>query len=195
MTNHNPDQELISRIVAGDPEAIEEFAARFRPLLITFAKKRSIPWPDFEDVAHEALQAALDQIKRKVFRCDSRISTWLHPILEGKASDYFRSQFRITSRLADSILPDGLPSPRTDQELSLIVQDVLDKMPELHRLVLEQRFIERRHSKDIAIELGQTEDTVNSKVFEAKEIFAKLFGRERKRREQTTNKDKDRIDE
>lgn len=61
------DMELVKAIAAGDQAAIETFVKRFRPRLVRFAGRRGVRWPDCEDVAQEAVLAAVSQLQQGLF--------------------------------------------------------------------------------------------------------------------------------
>jgi len=193
MLPGDPDRELLDRISVGDQKAIEEFVARFKPRLITFARKHGVPWPDYQDIGQVTVVAAINQIQSRAFRGDARLSSWLFAILNHKIQDYFRQHYRHAALISESSLPDGLPDHRVNQEMLFIIREILDDLPKIHRLVLEWRFVENRPSKEIAIELGLPEGTINRKVFEAKQMFIERYFR--RKRDDSATKDKGSADE
>jgi DNA-directed RNA polymerase specialized sigma24 family protein len=65
--------ELVKAIAADDQAAIETFVKKFRPRLVRFARRRGVRWPDCEDVAQEAVLAAVSQLQRETRGSDMRM--------------------------------------------------------------------------------------------------------------------------
>lgn len=176
------DFTLTSAIAAGDQAATDLFAARYRPRLILVARRRNVPPGDCEDVAHEALLTAIDQLRRGLFRGDSSLGTWLERILAGKVADYWR---KLPDRHAqDSALMEGgegavssqqLVFAPDDQVIRAMVNEGLSRMPARHRHVLLLNQRDGYTTKEIGRQLGMPEGTAGRVLAEAKQIFRKLI--------------------
>src|SRR5438105_4015916 len=92
------DMALLAAVVAGNVEGEAAFHRRYAPRFEIVARQAGVPAQDCEDVAQDAMMAAVSQIKRGIFRGDCSLGTWLEVILRGKIADYKRSlRFRMAS--------------------------------------------------------------------------------------------------
>jgi RNA polymerase sigma-70 factor (ECF subfamily) len=183
MTTVQDDLDLANAIASGDEGAANRFAEKFRPRLVYLARKRRIPASDYEDVAHDALLAAINQLRRGLFRGESKLSTWLERILSGKLADYWR---RIKTKELPSSFGEGTDAELTDAAdgelayvqsdmvLSLAVQEVLSKMSVKHRRILLLNQMDGYTTKEISKMLGWPTGTIGRILAEAKVIFRDL---------------------
>jgi RNA polymerase sigma factor (sigma-70 family) len=182
MTLSSEDLTLTAGVAAGDQEAADLFARKYRPRLILVARRRNVPAGECEDVAHEALLSAINQLRRGLFRGDSSLGTWLERILAGKIADYWR---RFSERPAlectlssgdDSAAPSRqLVFAPEDQLVRAMVREGLSRMPARHRHVLLLNQRDGYTTKEIGLQLGLPDGTVGRVLAEAKQIFRKLI--------------------
>ncbi|MDQ3012579.1 MAG: hypothetical protein M3X11_17945, partial [Acidobacteriota bacterium] len=78
---HPEDIALVARIAAGDEAAEDEFARWFSERFEYLAHCSRVPRQDCQDVAQEAMLAALCQMRRGVFRGESQLGHWLARIV------------------------------------------------------------------------------------------------------------------
>lgn len=179
----NPDDlTLTTGIAAGDQAATDLFAQKFRPRLILVARRRNVPAVDCEDVAHEALLSAIDQLRRGLFRGDSSLGTWLERILGGKIADYWRklpghSTLEATATPGNDFQGsyEQLAFAPDDQVLRTMVREGLSRMSARHRHVLLLNQRDGYTTKEISQQLGWPEGTVGRVLAEAKQIFKELI--------------------
>lgn len=198
MTTAQDDLDLANAVAASDEAAANRFAEKFRPRLVYLARKRRVPSSDYEDVAHDALLAAIDQIRRGLFRGESKLGTWLERILSGKIADYWRhrkmkelpSSFgEATDAEITDVASEELVYDQSDLVLSLAVQEVLSKMSVKHRRILLLNQIDGYTTKEIGKMLGWPAGTVGRILAEAKIIFRNLvLGAEEFRNERRQGK-------
>ena len=141
---HPEDIALVARIAAGDEAAEDEFARWFSERFEYLAHCSRVPRQDCQDVAQEALLAALSQMRRGVFRGESQLGHWLARIVRGKAMDYWRERHLplgasvVTldepGEARDSV--DALLAPMSDYELVACVRETLKTLPAQYRAIL-----------------------------------------------------------
>lgn len=173
------DLTLTSAVAAGDTAAEETFAKKFRAKLVYLAGKRGVPTVDCEDVAHETIITAIDQIRRGIFRGESSIGTWLDKILAGKTADFWRKSSNRLQPVSldpeDERLHTGtavaLVSTRSDPVQQLIVQQILSRMSPRHRRILLMNQRDGYTTKEISKLVRLPAGTVGRLLAEAKAIF------------------------
>jgi len=173
------DLALAACIIGGDEIAEEEFAQRFSERCRYLARRAGIPRQDCQDVAQEAMLAALDQMRRGVFRGDGQLGHWLARIVRGKAIDYWRKQHL---PLGVAVVPldepgevhdaiEAITSPMSDYELIACVHETLRTLPRQHRVILLLKRTEGFTLEEISRMLEMTTGQVSGKLYAAEEMF------------------------
>lgn len=185
MRASDEDTALVAGVEDGDPGAEAEFARRFKPRFELIARNSGVPAKDCEDVAQESLASAFSQIKRKMFRRESSLGTWLEKIIRGKIIDYRRSPQNRLAQGRFTVL-DGSPEtvggaevivsgPVPDYVLSLTVREVLKQMPARERIILLLNRLEGLTIDEISERLGWPSGTVGRILAEAKREFRRIL--------------------
>lgn len=144
MPKHTPDYSgdlaLARRILEGDETASEELVRKYSGQLNSFAREHHVIADDCQDVVQEAFIAAVSQIRRGRYRGEASLGTWLHTILRGKISDYFR---RIPRRGSDQL--EYLDKPCDQKKLVLDESEqlitYLEVAEAMHRIQPRSRVI------------------------------------------------------
>jgi RNA polymerase sigma-70 factor (ECF subfamily) len=97
-----PDEELLRRHVAGDPDAFATLVGRHRDRLWAVALRTMRNPEDAADALQDAYLAAFRRAGS--FRGDARVTTWLHRVVVNACLDRLRA---MRSRAADP-LPEDL---------------------------------------------------------------------------------------
>src|SRR4051794_14707336 len=84
------DQALARAIAEHDAAAETAFDWRFRSRVEAIVRKRGVRDHDCGDVVQRIMMDALRQLRLGQFRGDATLSTWLHAIIGGAVSNYFR---------------------------------------------------------------------------------------------------------
>jgi RNA polymerase sigma-70 factor (ECF subfamily) len=176
------DLAIVAAFTAGNESAEAELDARYRNRLRSFAARTGIPAQDAEDIAQEAMAAAMAQLRRGAFRGDSSLATWLHGILRIRMSDYWRRAGRTPGSRSDLIVQntparaqdlDALPASGSNLDVVLEVRRILQSLPVLHRTVLILNQFHKYTTAEIAARLGRPAGTIGRVLAEAKERFRK----------------------
>jgi RNA polymerase sigma factor (sigma-70 family) len=187
------DLALVTCIIAGDEGAEDQFARQFFERFIYLARRSGVPLRDCQDVAQEAMLAALDQIRRGVFRNEGQFGHWLARIVRGKAMDYWRKQH---SPAGATVIPldepgevqdaiEAITSPMSDYELIACVRETLQMLPRQHRVILLLKRTEGFTLEEISRMLEMTMGQVSGKLYAAEEMFRRGLGAERTPAERT----------
>jgi RNA polymerase sigma-70 factor (ECF subfamily) len=181
MSPPNEEADLISRIAAGDQQAMADFALRYRPVVIASIRKQGIAEQDWADLVQEILSAAFSQIQRRVFRGDCSLGTWLTTIARGRAIDKARSPAGRAQKLTHSIEGtasfNGRPEltvPGT-QETTLAVRQTLGLLNPKERTVLKLKEMDGYSVKEITTISGIPKKQVYRLLETARENFRRLI--------------------
>jgi RNA polymerase sigma-70 factor, ECF subfamily len=124
-----------------------------------------------EDAAREALQGALVRAARhvKVFRDEEVFWSWLTVLARSAFSDEARKRRRYFSFLdrftrQASVANDGANDLRTDEQLGVLLERHVARLPPDERELIEQKYFARRAVRDLAGERQTTEKAVESKL-------------------------------
>lgn len=165
-------RELIDRAVRGEPDAIEQLAAEYRPIARRTAMGLLGDATAADDVAQEAmirLQASLPG-----FRGDADLGTWLHRVALNLSYDHLR---RVRRRQTDVPISEARETadPRTtdphrevDSERAReALRAAIATLPDGLRETLILRFVSDLSYAEIARVTGTPEGTVASRIYRA----------------------------
>lgn len=170
------DQELLSRHVAGDPEAFGELVRRHRDRLWALALRTLGDQEDAADALQEGLVSAFR--KADTFRGDSAVTTWLHRIVVNACLDRMRrNAARPTIPLSDvldnhsgsRVDPSGTWADATD------VTAALARLPREQRLALVLVDMQGHSVEETASILGVARGTVKSRCARGRAALAPLL--------------------
>ncbi len=186
MAIPSPNDHLLAALSgSGDEAAAEEFGKRAQAWFTQAARRAGIPAQDCDDVAQEALLAALGQLRRGLFRGDSSLDTWLARILRGKIADYWRARghggLSLTSADEAELLAQGAELSRAadcDYSLVVSVHEVLRELPRPHRVILLLNRTGGYTIEEISRGAGLTPGQVSARLYAAEGMFRRLLGGE-----------------
>jgi RNA polymerase sigma factor (sigma-70 family) len=112
---------------------------------------------------------------------------WLRSVANHKLQDHFRAAARV-QRLIEQVkhtepAADVNDAPGQQQRLErrMQIREVMDELPERHRLVLEWKYLDQLAVREIAARLDLTAKAAESILFRARQEFReKLSGKEKK---------------
>jgi len=176
------DRKLVSRMLAGDEPAFDEFfEANFGPMF-RFALQRL---GGNEDAAEEVVQAALSAAvtKLKTWRGEAALMTWLFTFCRHEIAGWWRRSKREPST---ALFADDLPHAEAAldslamaharaSDTSRIVQSILDRLPRHYGDVLEWKYLEALSVNEIAARLGLSAKAAESLLTRARNAFRDAF--------------------
>lgn len=118
--------------------------------------------PDAEDLTAQVFVRAVEQLDTT--RDPRQITAWLYRVAHNATADYWRAFYRLPMIGVDQVAPgwepadeSGRPQPEPDDRAGNRVQDLLRRLPDHYRRVLELRFLERKTVAETATALGITD--------------------------------------
>ncbi|MGX1691722.1 RNA polymerase sigma factor [Brevundimonas naejangsanensis] len=130
----DPDEDLVKRVGAGDPAAIQAMVARKLPRMLSLAQRMLGDAAEAEDVAQEAMLRAWKQAPRWT-PGQARFDTWLHRVALNLCYDRLRRRREIATDVIPDHIDDG-PAPDRGllaSETGAQVQAALSRLPPRQR--------------------------------------------------------------
>ena len=162
-TGEDPDGELVVRVGAGDPAAVQAFVARKLPRMLALARRILGDAAEAEDVAQEVFVRAWKQA-RSWRPGSARFDTWMHRVALNLCYDRLRKKREDTS--AD---PPDRPDPSRNaeqtleaQELGQRVEQALAALPERQRTAMVLHHYQELSNIEIAALMETSIEAVES---------------------------------
>lgn len=184
-----PDDELIARLRAGDADASIQLMKRYWVPLLSTARRFLRNEEDARDAVQDAFIRAHQAIDG--FEGGSTLSTWLHRILINGCLMKLRSRRRRPEESIEDLLPrfqedghevsnnllwsDGLTDELCRKETCRLVRKLIDQLPETYRTVLLLRDLREIDTRDVAVQLGITENAVKIRLHRARQALRTLL--------------------
>ncbi|WP_303703074.1 MULTISPECIES: RNA polymerase sigma factor [Brevundimonas] len=130
----DPDEDLVKRVGAGDPAAVQAMVARKLPRMLSLAQRMLGDAAEAEDVAQEAMLRAWKQAPRWT-PGQARFDTWLHRVALNLCYDRLRRRREIATDVMPDHVDDG-PAPDRGllaAETGAQVQAALSRLPPRQR--------------------------------------------------------------
>ena len=177
------DREIIEKILAGEIALFELLIRRYNPVLYKIARSYGFNHYDAEDLMQETHFTAYTQLSKFEFKASYK--TWISKILIHKCLyklkyGYFNKE-EINSDLVNEKtepMHSGQKGQNTEKavltrELSKILENSLERLPEMYRTVFVLREIEGFSVAETAELLAITEVNVKVRLNRAKTMLQK----------------------
>jgi len=179
------DEQLVTAHLEGRRGAFNLLFRRYRDRLVHFITRKT----GDPDRAQDLVQEAFIRVTRHLHRFDTtkKFSTWVYTIASNLAKNELRNRSRsplvlfqkLTSNWDDDhrplqfedyrMRPDDLYRKRY---LRRLVEDMVETLPEHHRLVFRLRELEGKSYEEISEITGVNLGTVKSRLHRARNSFA-----------------------
>ena len=163
--------DLVRQAKSGDREAFDQLMEAYAPRAYRLAFAIVGNESDAEDVVQEAFVTIYRKLRN--LREESSFNSWLSRIVATRAHDLLRQRRRekksFESQVTQTRLgqgPSSVPAPESEGT-SLDLRQAIDRLPELHRLVILLRYGEEASIEEIAQTLKRPEGTIRRMLSEA----------------------------
>lgn len=169
----NSDEEsrdfaLIRKFIDGDESAFEELINKHKEkvrniIYLTLGDSDLI-----DDISQDVFINVYHNLK--VFRFESKFTTWLYRIAVNKCRDYLRKK-----KVRNIFVPlkqehdPGVNAPNQNSDIQRLVRKAIDKLPEKLKVPLVMRDIDGFSYKEIGDALNCEVGTIKSRIFRARE--------------------------
>lgn len=170
-----PDAELVTLALSGDQKGFEGLVDRYLPSLIGFFRYLRVPPGQIDDLVQETFTKALGALKQ--FDTSRPFLPWLVTI----GRNHFLRQARLSKR--EQSLPEDwdLPDPGRVEEQAVTRQslgDILRKLPEEARFLVELRIFQDLPFQEIAQITGQSEGALRVRYHRILQLLRTRFPKE-----------------
>ena len=169
MTNHIPDDtELMTRLAAGDMEALGDLARRHQDRVLSLSYRVLGDWHRAEDVAQEAFLRVYRAAKR--YKPKAKFTTWLYRIVVNLCLDERRKQSKTAAALEDAgpaVLAESGSNAVERKEVVGLVKTAVAELPERQRLVVILHRYDGLSHSEISEVTGWTQSAVESLLVRA----------------------------
>lgn len=176
------DQLLVNTAIKGCQVAYAQLLARYRPAIFQLMFQRVKNAEDARDLTMEAFEKAFSKLH--FYTPTHAFSTWLFKIAMNNLIDFTRKRqpsivhFSTTGETA-GFATDWLQNYRSEmptpeealmqEQRIVLVQQLLDRLDERYRRMIELRYYEDLSYEEIAQQLDIPIGTVKARLFRAKE--------------------------
>ncbi len=173
------DDEVIERCKAGDTRAWREFYGRHFTFVVRSARRLGTPPEEAEDVMQEVFAVAFRKLRQ--FE-GGKVTTWLYRICANVVSHQHRRR-RVRRLFAPLFLSEPVADPRTpeghlaESQAQRQVGKILERMKPKKREVFVLYELEGLSGDEIAERVGCPVQTVWTRLYHAREEFARLGSR------------------
>jgi len=162
-------------LTAVEPAA-EEILLKYWPQ-IRYRVKSSIgrSTPDWEDVASEILVSVIEAIRKKTFRGESSLATFIYSITSHKIIDYIRQKKRIPEGMSDFGQTFDPSLEAENQERVRLVGELLKKLKPRHADILYLHYYLDLSRNEIANVYGISPGRVGVLITVARKTLRRLM--------------------
>jgi RNA polymerase sigma-70 factor (ECF subfamily) len=181
-TTQPADERLLVEAAQADPSKFDALYElhfhRIYYLMISRVRNRTVA----EDLTSEVFHKALRNLRSFEWR-GAPFSAWLVRIAMNALKDQFIRDYLEMPPRDDSRRPDvsrapSLPDERTIEESAWLF-NLVEKLPDVQRRVIYERFVEQRKVREIAVILKKSEGAIKQLQFRALETLrAQMEGRD-----------------
>lgn len=164
--------ELVGRVVAGDPDALGQLYDLHHGVVRAFTRRLLGNEAAAEDLVHDVFVSLPKALRR--FEGRSSVRTYLLSVAANHARHHARStarRLRALERMHQSAAPERGASPDEEEErrrLARILEQALARLPIEQRLVVVLCAVEERSSVEVAEIMCVPEGTVRTRLFHAR---------------------------
>lgn len=163
------DNDLIRKLKKGNIEAFNQIFYAYSSKLYHFAYGYLKSKEDAEEMVQEIFSRIWD--KRADIKEEYQFRSYLFSIAFNYIKKYFRSK-ALVNKYIEFATPHDLEAEQTQADvnyasLKLMVDQLVDKMPEKRKAVFFKSRFEGKNSKEIAIEMNISQSTVENHLNQA----------------------------
>ena len=183
MTNANEDKELLTRVAAGDRDAMKAVYERHSSAVRNFVKSWLADPNEAADITHETMLSVWRDAGK--FEGRSSAKAWIFSIARNKAIDRNRRAERISYTDETPDTPDEDPDPHAAvaaAEDAARLRECIEGLSAAHRRVVRLAFFEELSYSEIALAEGCPVGTVKTRMMHAKKLLMRCVAKKQEQR-------------
>ena len=168
------EQLLVSKVQKGDRAAMRSLYDRYSGYVMAVALRYVPDRDDVQDVVQDSFVKIFTSISRFTYRGEGSLKAWMGRITANMSLDFLRKSkpLDMNSTLPD--IPDE-PEPDIGGVSDKVLMELIAKLPDGYRVVLNLFVFEQMSHKEIARRLGIKENSSASQFFHAKKMLGKMI--------------------
>jgi RNA polymerase sigma-70 factor (ECF subfamily) len=166
------DERLLIEAAQADPARFVELYDRYVDRVYAYVSRRAGSRTVAEDVTSAVFEQALTHLPRFEWR-GVPFAAWLFRIAANALADHWKHEGRTSPDPAPDV-PDEREYRDLERRVSLF--QLVDRLPEVQRQVIQMRFVEERSIREVARALDRTEGAVKQLQLRALESLRKGIG-------------------
>ena len=163
------DERTLIEAAQADPARFVDLYERYFHRVYGYVIRRTRGRPEAEDITSQVFERALTNLARYEWR-GLPFSAWLYRIAANAMSDR-RRQIERDSADPPPDVPDPLESEEIERHAMLF--QLVERLPEVQRQVIEMRFVDQKTIREIASALDRSEGAVKQLQLRALENLRK----------------------
>jgi RNA polymerase sigma-70 factor (ECF subfamily) len=175
MQSETTEVGQVASLRSGDAAVWQQLVAEKTGRLLQVARRITGSEAEAEDAVQDAFLLAYRGFSG--FDGRASLSTWLHRITVNAALAVLASRRRRREESVDDTKQSGGPrsreathEPHERDELSALVRQAVDALPEEYRVVLVLRDLEQLSSQEVAASLGLSDAAVRQRLHRARQV-------------------------
>jgi RNA polymerase sigma-70 factor (ECF subfamily) len=166
------DERLLIEAAQADPTRFLELYDRHVDRVYAYVSRRTGSRTVAEDVTSAVFEQALRHLPRYEWR-GMPFTAWLFRIAANALADHWKREGRMSPDP-----PPDVPDEREYQDLERRVSlfQLVDRLPDVQRQVIQMRFVEERSIREVAAALDRSEGAVKQLQLRALENLRKGIG-------------------
>ena len=154
---------------------LDEVYAKYGPV-VRFRVRKSLGAsnPDWEDIVNEIITNVIEKIKKKEFRGESSIGTFIYTITSRRIIDYIRQKTKVLKHAPE---PTAYPDPHDhveSKERAELIAGAIKKLKPKYREVLYLYYYKGLSRDEVAKKLSITPHRVSERVNYSQKLLKKL---------------------
>lgn len=166
------DERTLIEAAQADPARFVELYERHVDRVYAYVIRRTGRRDEAEDITSEVFERALANLSRFEWR-GAPFVAWLYRIAANALADRRKETARDSSEPPPDV-PDGRESEEIERRAMLF--QLVDRLPDVQRQVIEMRFVDQRSIREIAAALDRSEGAVKQLQLRALENLRKSMG-------------------
>ena len=166
-TANHTDRDLFARIAGGDEDAFETVFHSYNKTLFTFILSLVKVDADAREIIQEVFLKLW--LKRETLSEIDNPGGWLYTVAANTAYNFLKKEARYALRL--KAVGEGNQMPLSDiheafdtRDVLAMIEEAVEKLPQRRRQVFRMSRMEGHSRKEIAEELGISENTVRNQL-------------------------------
>ena len=172
--------EYVVKLATSDEEATRHFMRYFGSLILIKLRARALPASVIEEVRQETFMRVLVAVRKEGgIREGSKLGAFVNTTCNHVLSEHFRKDHRYTPLDSEHVelpaLTAGAEEQMMRRDVQRKVREVLARLPERDRDILNALFLEERDKDAVCEEFGIGRDYLRVLLFRAKNSFRSVL--------------------